>query len=338
MKKVAFLVFVILLILGVWFLNQKQTFQFKTPKGTLNEIVPKPLLKYSVDSLSKTTFAGSEITFGQVLGDEPGYLSRVFYFYDQGKKVSGLANIPKSEGKFPIIVMFRGYVDREKYATGVGTQRTGEALAKAGFIILAPDFLGYGQSDDPSQNPLEERFQTYTTALALLSSIKNLNSALSKEKITARADFSEVGIWGHSNGGQIALTILEITGASYPTVLWAPVSKPFPYSVLYYTDDFDDHGKMLRRVIADFEKDYDVEDYSLTNFFERIKAPIELHQGQDDESVPQKWSDELNQKLIDQGIEIAYFTYPSEDHNFARGAWGLVTERNIDFFQKYLGI
>ena len=36
-------------------------------------------------------------------------------------------------------------------------------------------------------------------------------------------------------------------------ILWAPVSKPFPYNILYYTDEAEDRGKWLRGEIAKFE-------------------------------------------------------------------------------------
>ncbi|MBI2032880.1 MAG: prolyl oligopeptidase family serine peptidase [Candidatus Levybacteria bacterium] len=205
-------------------------------------------------------------------------------------------------------------------------------MAKAGFITLAPDFLGYGQSDKPSQLSIEERFQTYTTALQLLSSLSTLNTALEKEnQVTVRGNTS-VGIWGHSNGGQIALSVLEISGRSYPTVLWAPVSKMFPYSILYYTDEFDDHGKLLRKVLAEFEKEYDVEKYSPTNYFDWIIAPIQLHQGVLDESVPMIWSDQLAEILKKKGKDVEYFTYPQENHNFTNGTWPLALSRSIAFY------
>lgn len=297
----------------------------------------RPLDKYTIEALSKTQFPASEITLGKVLEDRKDSTSYIFSFYVDGKKVSGLANIPKKADEYPVLVMFRGYVDREAYTTGTGTQRAGEVFAKSGFITLAPDFLGYGESDNPSGNPIEERFQTYVTALVLLESIKNLNAALADNNLAARVNVDQIGIWGHSNGGQIALTILEITGRPVPTVLWAPVSKPFPYSVLYYTDDFDDRGKMLRRVIADFEKDYDVELYSLTNFFDRINAPIQIHQGTDDDYVPQKWSNQLVEELEKLNKDVEYFTYAGSDHNLAPSGWNLAVARNIDFWVLDMG-
>lgn len=341
MKKLLIVLVIFATLASIYFLKYKSGTNFLSPTfKDQQEEKPKPLAKYTIEVLSGTSFAGSQITLGDILEEAPDFTSQIFYFYvdpsiDSGqvKKVSGLVNFPKKAGTYPVIVMFRGYIDRENYQTGDGSVRAGQFFAKNGFITLAPDFLGYGSSDMPSDNPMEERFQTYITALILLESVRNLNQTLGSENGVA-ADVQKVGIWGHSNGGQIALTVLEITGKDFPTVLWAPVSKPFPYSILYYTDDFDDHGKMLRRVISDFEKDYDAEKYSLTNYLDKINAPIELHQGGADEAVPIKWSDQLYETLKKFGKDIEYFTYAGDDHNFAKGSWSTVVSRNIAFFQK----
>ncbi len=309
------------------------------------KVKEKPLAKYTFENLKKKFFLPSIITLGHIVDEDENIVSQMFYFNlretidgkIQYKKVSGLINVPRLGGTYPIIIMFRGFVPKEIYTTGIGTKRAGEVFAQNGFITIASDFLGYGNSDNPSGNSIEERFQTYTTALTLLSSLVNLNSGLSASysgKI--KADVSKVGIWGHSNGGQIALSILEITGKNYPTVLWAPVSKPFPYSILYFTDEFDDHGKALRKVIANFENDYDVELYSPSNFYSWINAPIQIHQGTSDDAVPLKWSDQLVAHLIKLGKDVTYFTYPGADHNLLPNGWEIAVQRSLDFYRQKL--
>lgn len=321
----------VLSFFGYYYFRDQKRVEYTAPQ-ILKE---KPLEKYTFENLSKTKFSAGQVLLGEVISDENDFTSRMFYFYVDGKKVSGLINIPKTGGVYPVVVMLRGYVEKEVYKTGIGTQRAGEVFAQNSFITLAPDFLGYGQSDNPSGNPVEERFQTYTTVLTLLESISNLNLAFSQQVLAVRADAEKAAIWGHSNGGQIALSILEISGKNYPTVLWAPVSKPFPYSILYYTDDFDDRGKLLRKVLAEFEKDYDVELYSLVNYFDKINAPIQLHQGESDEAVPVAWSNKLYDELKKLDGEIVYFKYYGADHNLL-GGWQLAIDRSIDFYRKNL--
>ena len=350
------------------FISFNKQIKIVSPLGQVSKIKEKPLEKYAFENLRKKNFTAGEITIGKLLEDGDGFSSYIFYYKVDGKKVSGLINLPKKEGTYPVIVMFRGFVDKKIYTIGEGTRRSAEVFAQNGFITLAPDFLGYGESDPPSNNSIEERFQTYTTALTLLSSVKNLNKGLDrqchaeyisaspapskgeilkqvqddnakvqnddKSLCSAKVDIGKIGIWGHSNGGHIALSTLEISGKNYPTVLWASVSKPFPYSILYFTDEFDDHGKALRKVLADFEKDYDIEKYSSANFYDWINAPIQLHQGTDDESVPQKWSDQLSDELKKLNKNVTYFVYPGENHNFNNGSWGVAIQRSINFYNE----
>jgi len=332
MKKWGVIVLIIFLITAIIWLAARQC-------GCVNPIgKPNPKTrdfdKYSYSNLRKTKFESSQIKFGKVLSEGAGYVSRMFYFKVSNRKVSGLINIPTNRGTFPVIVMIRGYVDLEIYQTGIGTQHGGEVLAQNGFITLAPDFLGYGESEMPFGSSMEERFLTYPTILTLIASIKNLNQVLEENNYQdIKVDSEKIGIWAHSNGGQIALSVLEISGKDYPTVLWAPVSKPFPYSILYYTDEFDDNGRALRKVVSDFENTYECDKYSLTNYLNWIKSPIQLHQGGIDEAVPQKWSDNFVKELEKNKIDVEYFTYPNEDHNFSNGSWGTVIERTVGFYK-----
>lgn len=295
---------------------------FVSPIGMSAE---KPLAKYSIPRLASSQVPPGTITLDSVVATTSAYTEWLFHFIDDGKKVTGVAHIPNGTGPFPVIVQLRGFVAKEDYAPGVGTSHSAQVFAKNGFISLAPDFLGYGGSDMPSSVSIEERFQTYTTVLSLLSSIGSLPSA----------DAGKVAIWGHSNGGQIALTTLAVTGKKYPTSLWAPVSKSFPFNILAYTDEFDDQGKALRKVVADFEKDYNADNYSFTNYLDRIQAPIILHQGDMDEEVPWWWSRDFTDAMQKLGKRITLYRYAGMNHNFDGGGWwDTVVERDINFFQK----
>ena len=333
MKKIILLVGIIIVavVIGIKYLKSGEII---SPLGRGRTSQEKKLAQYSYTALQKTSFPGSQIIIDKVTKDDINFTSYIFYYYAKGKKVSGLMNVPKKSGNYPVIIMIRGFVDPSIYQPGVGTSHGGEVLAQNGFITLAPDFLGYGSSDKPSPDAMEDRFLTYVSVLELISSTKNLNTALGNKSLTARFDNMHLGIWGHSNGGQIALSVLEISGKDYPTVLWAPVSKPFPYSILYYTDDIPDHGKALRKVVFDFEKDYDSEKYSPTNYFDWIKAQMQIHQGGADQEVPQKWSDALVATLKEKEGDVEYFTYPGEDHNFDQGSWDLVMQRTMAFYKK----
>src|SRR3989344_7632849 len=148
MRLPLFILIALLLVLGAFFgWDYYQGGKVdKKSVGQIEKIREKPLQKYTYDTLSGTNFASSGITFGEIIGENAKFTSRYFFFLVDGKKVSGLINIPVDVGDHPVVVMFRGYVDRDEYKTGIGTQRAGEVFATNGFITLAPDFLGYGGS------------------------------------------------------------------------------------------------------------------------------------------------------------------------------------------------
>lgn len=274
---------------------------------------PKPLEKYTIDNLSKTNFKPSKININ----------NNIFDFLVEGKKVTGLINLPETNDQLPIAVLIRGYVDQSIYQTGDGTKRVGEYFRDNEYITLAPDFLGYGGSDSESSNIFESRFQTYTTVLTLLKSINKENFP--------NWDQKNIFIWAHSNGGQIALTVLEITGENYPTVLWAPVTESFPYSILFYTNESDDGGKFIRRELARFEKDYDTDKFSLTNYLDRINAPIEYHWGTNDDAISSEWRDKFVKQMKLLNKDFKNYNHPGADHNM-NPLWGEVMQQTQEFF------
>lgn len=328
-----YLLFAIIFILIGWFGRILYTLpKNSNVQKTISQIVkPTPLVKYSIENLSKTSFESSKINIGDIITETADYSAYKYTMQFKPdltgaiKKVSGVINIPKGDGEFPVIVMFRGFVSQETYTMGTGTQPSAKVFAQSGYITIAPDFLGYGESDKEASDIFESRFQTWVTAAVTLKSVSTLD----------KWDGKNIFIWGHSNGGQIALTTLEATGVEYPTVLWAPVSMRFPASVLYYIDDAEDGGKYLINEVAKFEEIYDAEKFSLTNYFSQIKAPILLNQGTGDTAVPYWLSDNLNKKLKDATISATYIKYPGADHNM-KPAWDSVVENNLNFFEENL--
>jgi dipeptidyl aminopeptidase/acylaminoacyl peptidase len=329
MKKL--IVTAVLLIptcLFLGYLVGKATKNCKLPTP-IQTITPKPLEKYKISSLSQKEVPQGRIEISQTLKEDSNFTSYLFtHSFDPTlqekthKTISGLLNIPDGSGSFPLVLLIRGYVDQQIYQTGMGSSKVGEFFANNGFITLSPDFLGYASSSPESQNIFETRFQTYTTTLSLLSSLDSI------EKWDKKNTF----IWAHSNGGQIALTTLAITQRNIPTTLWAPVTKPFPYNILYYTDEAEDGGALIRSELSKFEALYDANDYSFTNFLENISAPLQIHQGTADDAVPLSWTESFVKSFEKQkDKEITLYIYPNTDHNMTPN-WDQATMRDLDFF------
>jgi len=323
MKKY-FLIFIVFIIgitiglIGHNFNFQKSSGQLVSPLSSAPTEAPKPLLKYSFDGLKQSVFTSKTISL----------TGQQFTFETREGLVSGTANIPDGCGtlkpKCPVVIMLRGYVDKEIYSPGMGTKKAAGIYAGKGYITLAPDFLGYGNSGPEPENEIEARLIKPATVLQLLASIPNL----------PMSDPENIFLWGHSNGGQIGLSVLAVTSKFKAATFWAPVSKPFPYSILYYTDDLDDHGKYLRKSIAGFESIYDPELFSVTNYLDRIETPLIVHQGTADAAVPWKWSMELTGNLQSLSKNVALYQYSGADHNLTPG-WNSVVNTDLKLFRKF---
>lgn len=308
----------------------------------------KPYEVYTINNLTDADISPGEIDITEVIEEEGKFTSYLFKFSfapnpeKKGiKSTTGQINVPSTTDSRGLVLMLRGYVDQELYKTGDGTRNAAKFFANNGFVTIAPDFLGYGNSDEEAGNIFESRFQTYTTTLSLLKTLEVVKNNSDMNKLikspnnlitNSLINYSTVSLWGHSNGGQIALTVLEITGNEYPTTLWAPVSKPFPYSILYYTDESEDRGKLIRRELAKFEDVYDTDKYSLTGYLDEINAPLQIHQGTNDDSVPKDWSDNLVDRLKIK--EVNYIIHRGADHNM-RPVWDDVVKLDLDFFNEY---
>ncbi len=296
----------------------RQGVEIFNPKGGEQVKKELPYEKYSFENLAKRGGIASNI---DIQGE-------IFYYQSEGRRISGEINMPEGEVRGTII-MARGYVEKENYKSGIGTHNAAVYFAQNGFVTYAPDFSGYGESDPEDPIAIGARLVKPVEILDLIASVPS---------------DKPIYLWGHSNGGQIMLSVAEILsrfdilrGRTPKSVrgltLWAPMSKQFPYGILYYTDEADDKGKWLRGEIARFESEYDVYNYSIDRYLDWIDIPIQIHQGSADEAVPKKWSDELARTLESKDKEVEYYLYSGADHNMKPG-WDTVLMRDVEWFNQ----
>ena len=319
-----------------------------SPRGREREVEERKLEKYDFDNLRRGRIYAiptGEIEFlGEIreveerrkaLGRERIYafLTQRFRFQSQGKWITGMVNRPISRERrsaFPTIIMIRGYADKEGYYTGSGSWKVADYLAAsdaagAGYATFSIDFLGFGGSEEESTDILEARFIKVVNVLDLIEAVKAL-SWVDKDKI---------GIWAHSNGGQIALSVLEVTGENYPTVLWAPMTEAFPQSVLSTVDENTEGGRYVKAEVDKFLKKYDSRKYAFENYLEWIEAPVLILQGTADEWCKVEWQTDLQSRLRALGKEVELVLYKGDDHNLSKN-WEEAAERSEEWIDTYL--
>jgi len=355
---------------------------FLSPFIEQAEVATKPLQKYSLANLSQMEFVPSPITIKEEIEKGDGFVEYLLTFSTMGRTMSGHLILPTAFALHPdqtdppnkIIILIRGWADQTTYTTGSGTKPVARELAKQGYATLAPDFFGYGQSDPEPTNEWETRFVKPVNVIELYKSVQSFGVKDGRLDLPEHLQITlpatnKIGFWGHSNGGQVALTVLETLSQPIPTVLWAPVTAPFPYSILYFGNDLEDEGQQQRAWIAIFEKTYNALDFSLTQHLNQLTGPIQLHQGSADTDAPQTWNDrfaflveaENNKRLktltpaatvtLNQNpsqtpppqistlppIDLTYFIYQGADHNLRPIThWNTAVSRDLVFFQTHL--
>lgn len=316
--------------------------------------VERPLQKYSFPALRTQSFDPASITIVEEMSSSEEFTSYLVDIETLGKNMSGQLNLPNEiSSDTPVILMVRGYVDPAIYFTGLGTRNGAAAYAQAGFITLAPDFFGYGQSDPEPDDSWQARFEKPIIIAEILEGIRQQGVPTE----TDRHQTDQIGLWGHSNGGQISLSVLEILQQPIPATLWAPVTAPFPYSVLFFSIDHQDEGRGMRLWVNQLEAVYDLEDFSITQHVDGLRGPLMIHHGTADDAALADWTrrfagivneeNEVRKARISkestdsaeiatpEPIDFTYHAYPGANHNLQPG-WDTVVARDIEFFRSHL--
>jgi len=296
-------------------LKSLQTYQYKTSPITIQKLA----LKNDLQTAYNVTFTSMNLT------------------------VSGSLRIPvkNRENIKGIIIMLRGHQRPDGYYTGKGTENPAKVYLELGWAVIAPDFLGYGSSSPTPAPSFMHQFYSTINAVELYNSLEQPNFQYSAavaqaDRIVFPAAFKKRVIWGHSNGGQVALHFLTIIQKPVTTVLWAPVCIAFPDSAGHY-------GRGA--AWADqFKKDYTAADYSLFTYIDKIAdgTRILLEQGDKDTSVPKAWTDafskavdaeNLRREKTGRGkIALRYEVYANANHNL-NPYWKTVLPRDAAFWE-----
>jgi dipeptidyl aminopeptidase/acylaminoacyl peptidase len=299
-----------------------------SPKGSVSKTINNNLEKYDFDSLKNRQGIGSEIVIGGPIkavedrrvgnGLKP-FRTKEIFFTSNRKKISGMMNYFNDGIKRPTIIMIRGYAEKAGYYPGSGSWAVADKLAEAGYTTISLDFLGFADSDPESTDILEARFEKVESVLDLIESVKRL----------PWVDKNRIGIWAHSNGGQIVLSVLEVSGGKYPTVMWAPMTQKFPDSVLSTIDE----SSPVKQVMADFEKHYDARRYAFENYYPWIEAPMLIQQGTTDDQVKVEWQQSMVAGLKSLGKEIELVIYQGDDHNLKKD-WEKAVKKDLEYYKR----
>ncbi len=345
-KKFFLYIFIILLALGGFYYiysrrtsqpaNNKTNKNFLVDEENKNNIQPDaeiaetlPLYPISIPALSQQEFDGRDLQLGRVL-DDNNYYTRYYVTYLSGDlKISGIMNVPKGDGVFPVLILNHGYIDPSIYTNGRGLRREQDYLAQNGFVVIHPDYRNHADSDKDDDNHLSLRFGYTEDVINVVYAVRESDFDF--------IDKTNIGLLGHSMGGGITLNIItarpDLVKAA---VLFAPVSGDYRDNFARWTKNRPTEANDIISLYGEPDANPDFwESISPLNFVSNISIPVMIHHGDADESVPLEWSDKLSVALKDNNKKYEYFIYTGEPHEFIK-AWPQVMLRTTDFFNKYL--
>lgn len=270
---------------------------------------------------------GSDFTLGQLLSGNKYYQRHFITYKSDGIKISGVINIPKGNGPFPVLILNHGYIDPALYTNGRGLKREQDYFARHGYVVVHPDYRNHAESDRIVDSEVGFRSGYTEDVINVIDALKLANVPL--------IDTSRIGMLGHSMGGGITLNILVtkpdlIRGV----VLFAPVSS----------DMRDNYSRwMLPNAAAKAAVESEFgppesnpalwDSLSASTLLESVAVPVSIHHGTRDDSVPLAWSEKLTDTLKQKGKNVTLFIYPDEAHEFGP-SWNLVMERSVRFFDQ----
>lgn len=285
----------------------------------------------NIEVLNQKEFPGGDFVVEEELPNGSNYSQSIVSYQSEGLKIRGLLTVPLSpapENGFSGIVFVHGYIPPKEYST-TGSYPTYQAtLARSGMVTFKPDLRGHDESEgQPVSAHYSEKYLLDTlSAIAYLKNHPEVNP-------------DKIGYWGHSNGGETGLRAMILDESVKAGVFWAGVVGSYEDMLETYNDKIpfleNEENPLINQYGLPSENPDFWRKIKPYNFLNKITAPIQLHHGTNDESVPIELSVSLKEALEKEGKSVEYFEYSGDDHNISANS-GLAWRRTIRFFEENL--
>jgi dipeptidyl aminopeptidase/acylaminoacyl peptidase len=308
------------------------------PTATMPTPPADPL---TIEAIRARSYPGGAVVVEQDLGSQGGYHNYVISYPSDGFKVYALMSQPSTAapaGGYPVVILAHGYIDPSLYRT-TGPEYTQfiATLARAGFLVIKPDYRGHGSSQGVAEGGHYSPVYAYDM-LNLLASLKTIPVA----------NAQRVGLIGHSLGGHVALRTIVATSQVKATALLAgvvgsmydlyfnwprsPIANDKPSAVVQGT---------VQKELADHGDPKSNPGYwnqvSAINYVKYVTGAVQIDHGDRDTVVPRMFSDHLYDALQQAGKPVEYYNYPTADHQFGDNlSRNLLLQRLVTLFKTNL--
>ena len=277
----------------------------------------------TIPELRARSYGGGKISVGKVYRRGSGYTSYRISYPADGLRLTGLLHVPAGKGPFPVIIANRGYIAKERYQPGMDSRAFADVMARNGYLVVAPDYRGYGGGDD-GPNPFYTGY--YADVLHLIPMAQALPMARP----------GKVGMWGHSRGASITVAAATISNQIAAAVVYAPAPADL-------AEDYARRKRQSGGELADptwpFTPKQHPDVYrrvSPINYLDAVTAPMLLHHGTDDTTVDESASVAIAQGLRKADKDVTLYLYKGGGHTLKGEADRLYVTRTLKFFQTHL--
>jgi uncharacterized protein len=300
------------------------------PETTAERPEPGPFAEYgefTIEGLRERKYGqGGGIEVQQILEENGAFTRYLVSYPSDDLTITGMLNVPIGEGPYPVVILNHGYYPIEVYRTGDGSTLAADYLASRGFLTFSPDFRSHAGSTDAAN---VFRAGHVIDALNSIDPIRDLGEA---------AD-GKVGMWGHSNGGAITAKAIAVSDDIGAAVIYAPASSNLAQDYAFKAQRAAERGEGVDRAEWPVGPDEAPDLYrrlSPLPYLQGVDAPVQIHWGTADETVPRAWPADLYEGLREAGKPAEFFEYPGQPHSFYGADNELYLQRTAEFFEANL--
>lgn len=296
-----------------------------SPTPTITS-TPAPYEQYTIDYLRQRSYGGGRIEIARTMEVSDQFIRTVIRFTSDDLTLFGFMNIPAGDGPFPVIVMIHGLGDSGAFNSLNFKSDIVDALTNQGYIVIHPIIRGYPPSDSG-----DNMFRV-GMAVDMLNLIAMIKTRGGQAGALEKAIPDQIGILGQSLGGNVALRVLTVSSDVRAAVLYSSLSG----------NELKNSQQLYKLAVdPQFQNELNVSPslfprISPMYYYVNITAPIQLHHGTIDETVPLSWAEETCSLLSTAGKSIDCIYYEGEDHVFDDKIKAQFLENMISFYKLYL--
>jgi dipeptidyl aminopeptidase/acylaminoacyl peptidase len=286
-----------------------------------------PFAGLRMDDLAAREYGGSGIGIDEVVKAEKYFVQYAMHYESDGLKITGLIDIPVSGGPFPVVIVNHGYLRPVEYKPGFDSWHIADWLAQQEYITIMPDYRHYGGSDS-GPNPF--RIGYAIDVMNLIAQVDTL----------PQASPEQIGIIGHSMGGEISMWPMILSDEVDAVVLYSSMSgdvaRNWEHRWRYWPFQREamEATALVYGTPEDSPEGY--ADISPINYLDRVRMPVMIHHGTMDETVPYWWSEELWHLMEDAGVDVTFWPYPDAGHTLGGRGFETFMQRNLAFFDEHV--